>query len=174
MAENLWYVVRVRIGAEDNVKQRCLEQISPEILKECYVFHYEENRNICGECVVREKVLFPGYIFLVTDSVKNKKLEWELWHMKGAIGLLEMEDGLAVLCDEEVDFLVAVSGYKQTIELSEGIIEQSMVKVYSGPLVGQEKYIRKIDRHKKKAFLEVPMSGKVRKMQMGLEIVMKS
>ena len=57
--------------------------------------------------------------------------------------------------------------------MSEGIIEHSQVKVMSGPLMGKEGYIRKIDRHKRKAWLEMEMFGRTQSIQVGLEIVAK-
>lgn len=45
--------------------------------------------------------------------------------------------------------------------------------MYSVPFVGKEKYIRKIDRHKRKALLEMSIFGEKQKMQVGLEIVEK-
>lgn len=170
----IWYIARVRIGAEENVRLRCLEQISPGVIKDCYVFHYKEKRRIYGKWVVQEKVLFPGYVFLVSGGIETKELDRKLWHIKGVIGLLEMNDGLAVVSDEEVEFLLTIGGHRQTVEMSEGVIEQSVVRVYSGPLVGKEKYIRKIDRHKRKAFLEMPTLGEMKKVQVGLEIISKT
>ena len=43
----------------------------------------------------------------------------------------------------------------------------------SGPLKGMEGYIWKIDRHKRKAYLEVPMFNGMQNIQVGLEIVEK-
>ena len=57
--------------------------------------------------------------------------------------------------------------------MSEGVIENSKVRVISGPLVGKEGFIKRIDRHKRKAFLEMEMFGRVQKVQVGLEIVAK-
>lgn len=57
--------------------------------------------------------------------------------------------------------------------MSEGIIEGSKVSVNSGPLQGMEGYIRKIDRHKRKAYLEIPFFGRTQNIQVGLEIVEK-
>lgn len=171
MAENPWYVVRVRVGAEENVRFRCQEEISVNVLKDCYVFHYEEKKCVRGEWIVQDKVLFPGYVFLVAGSCEARKIRRELWKIKGALELLEIDGELAVLTDEEVDFLLALSGLGKMVRFSEGVIEQSKVKVYSGPLVGMEKYIRKIDRHKRRAMLEMPMFGEMQKMLVGLEIV---
>lgn len=169
----IWCAARVRIGAEERVRQRCLEQISSEVLKDCYVFHYEEKRHLYGDWIVQEKVLFPGYVFLVSGGVDSKVLDRELWRIKSVIGLLEMNGGFVLLDEREVDFLRMLGGCRQTVEFSEGIIEQSKVRVHSGPLVGKEKYIRKIDRHKRKALLEMPIFGEKQKMQVGLEIVEK-
>ncbi len=58
-------------------------------------------------------------------------------------------------------------------EMSEGIIENDRVVVTSGPLKGNEGLIRKIDRHKRKAWLEIEMFGRTVEMQVGLEVVGK-
>lgn len=170
---DVWYVARVRIGAEENVRWRCLEQISSDVLKDCYVFRYEEKRHLYGDWIVQEKVLFPGYVFLVSDRADVKEIDRELWRIKGIIGLLKMDNRLTILNDEEVNFLLTLGGRRQMVKFSEGIIKQSKVRVYSGPLVGKEKYIKKIDRHKRKAFLEMSFFGEKQKMQVGLEIVEK-
>lgn len=169
----IWYVARVRIGAEENVRRRCMEQISSEILKNCYVFRYREKRRVRGEWIVQESVLFPGYVFLEFGKAETGKIGRELWCIQEAIGILDTNGGLDVLTNEEVDFLEAIGGCGQLVELSEGVIEGSKVRVYLGPLVGKEKYIKKIDRHKRKAFLELPIFGEKQRMQVGLEIVAK-
>ena len=181
----VWYVARVRAGSEDRVRQRCREQMCPRLITDCYVFRYEEKRHVQGEWVLQEKILFPGYVFLVAGKADRKKseteeaeygkcLEQELRDMEGAIGLLKVEGELVVLNDEEVNLLQTFGGHGQRVGLSEGVIEHSKIRVYSGPLVGKEKYIRKIDRHKRRAVLEMPMFGGTKRVQVGLEIVSKS
>ena len=60
------------------------------------------------------------------------------------------------------------------MELSTGIIENSQIRILEGPLVGMEGTIRKIDRHKRKAWLEIEMFGRTVEMQVGLEVIAKS
>lgn len=55
--------------------------------------------------------------------------------------------------------------------MSEGVIESGQVRIYQGPLQGMEGYIKKIDRHKKKAWLKIKMFGRMQMVQVGLEIV---
>ena len=69
--------------------------------------------------------------------------------------------------------LKKLGGDDHIVEMSEGIIEGSQIIIESGPLEGQEAYITKIDRHKRKAWLEIPMFGGVQKIEVGLEIKMK-
>ena len=180
---NSWFIARVRVGSEVNVRQRCLEclkQSSSSIIQECYVFRYEEQRHVRGEWVVQEKILFPGYVFLVADlsdaaeTEKIRRMEREICRIEGVIGLLKLNHEPAALSNEEVQLLRSFGGRGQRVGVSEGVIERSEIRVYSGPLVGKEKYIRKIDRHKRRAFLEMPMGGEIRKIQVGLEIVSKS
>ena len=168
----MWCVVQVRQGSEESVRQQCREKLSPDLVKNCYVFYYEEKKHIRGEWVIQERPLFPGYVFMVTDEAD--RLGDELLRIKGQTKLLEMDDRVLSLSKAEEDFLKAFGGKEQTIEMSEGVIERSKVRVYSGPLVGKERYICKIDRHKRRAFLELPMLGQRRRIQVGLEIVSKT
>ncbi|MCD7764295.1 MAG: KOW motif-containing protein [Lachnospiraceae bacterium] len=77
------------------------------------------------------------------------------------------------LSDEEVDFLLRFGGEEQVVEISKGVFEGSRVKVISGPLVGKEGLIKKIDYHKRKAILEVEMFGRKQQIRLGLEVQME-
>ena len=54
-----------------------------------------------------------------------------------------------------------------------GLIENGTVTVTEGPLTGMEGCIRRIDRHKRKAWLEIDMFGRTMEMEVGLEIIEK-
>ncbi len=168
----MWCVLQVHQGLEESVRQQCREKISSDLVKDCYVFYYEEKRRIQGEWVIQEKLLFPGYVFLVTGQASG--LLDELARIKGFLKLLETGNEVAALTEGEIAFLTAFGGKKRTVEMSEGVIEQSKIRIYSGPLVGKERYIRRIDRHKRRAFLELPMFGQRQRLQVGLEIVSKT
>ena len=78
------------------------------------------------------------------------------------------------LTDEEVHFIQRFGGEEKVVPISEGIIENSQVKILSGPLEGMEACIRKIDRHKRKAWIEIEMFGRMQRVEVGLEIVSKT
>lgn len=167
----MWYVMQVRTGSEENIQLQCQKDISSEVLEDCFIPYYEEKRNIKGEWTTQRKILFPGYVFL--DSQQVVRLYSNLQQVSGLTKLLKTGDEVVPLTAEEVQFLRTFGGEEQIVGMSEGIIENSKVMVMSGPLMGKEGYIKKIDRHKRRAFLEMPMFGRVQKIQVGLEIVAK-
>lgn len=57
--------------------------------------------------------------------------------------------------------------------MSSGIIENDRVQILSGPLMGMEGNICRIDRHKRMAYMEIEMFGRTVEMKVGLEIIRK-
>ena len=167
----MWYVVQVRTGTEENIRQQCESNIESGIMDSCFIPYYEERRHVRGEWVTLKKVLFPGYIFIVTEEIKEvyKKLKTVI----GLTKLIGTGREIVPLTEKEQRFIQRLGGNGYVVEMSEGIIEQSKVRVTSGPLMGMEGYIRKIDRHKRKAWMELELFGRKQMVQVGLEIVAK-
>ena len=59
------------------------------------------------------------------------------------------------------------------IEISRGVIRNGAPVITSGPLKGRERLIRRIDRHKRTAEIEIPFAGDKRRVTVGLEIYEK-
>lgn len=121
---------------------------------------------------MQKKHLFPGYVFVVTEDIEE--LHEMLKRVMGMTRLLGVGEDIVPLTEEEVQFLKRFGGEEQVVEMSEGIIENSETKILSGPLVGMEGTIRKIDRHKRKAWIEIEMFGRMQLVQVGLEILWKT
>ena len=158
----MWYVVQVRTGTEKEIITQCEKKIDHGILKRCFVPYYEAMKKYKGEWHLERKILFPGYVFMITDEVESLYLE-----------LIGTGREVIPLKKEEVDFLTAFGKERQVVEMSTGILENGCVHITDGPLKGREAMIRKIDRHKRKASLEIPMFGRILETQAGLEIVEK-
>ena len=151
----MWYVIQVRTGTEEEIQRQCETIIDKNILEKSFIPKYERERKYQGKWHTELKVLFPGYVFLVSDE--KEKLFFELKRIIGLTKLLGTGKTIVPLTDEEVNFLLRLGGEEQTVEMSEGIIENDRMVVTSGPLKGNEGLIRKIDRHKRKAWLEIEM-----------------
>jgi transcriptional antiterminator NusG len=142
------------------------------VLERCFLPCYEERKKIKGEWQTLKRILFPGYVFLVTDQVEE--LFFELKKVIGLTKLLGSGNEIVPLSQEEVSLLLSLGGEDQVVEMSTGIIEGSTVIILSGPLMGREGLIKKIDRHKRKAYLEMEMFGRMQRVEVGLEITMKT
>lgn len=167
----MWYVLQVRTGTEENIRIQCRNNISEQVLEECFIPYYEEKKRIRGEWTIQRKVLFPGYIFVISENID--RLYESLKKIIGLTKLIGTGNEIIPLTEEEKNFMIQFGGEEQIVKMSEGIIEGDQIIVLKGPLKGQEGYIRKIDRHKRKAWMEIPMFGRVQNIEIGLEIVSK-
>lgn len=171
----MWYVAQVNSGQEPVVRDMCKQMIDPQILRDCFIPEYETMRKIQGEWKRVRRLLFPGYLFVVTDSVRA--LMAELKKVSSSVRLLSQngrEGEATPLSEEEKDWIVAFTDEVHCVRMSEGYIEGETITVTSGPLLGQEAIIKKIDRHKRRALIEVTMFGRTTTATIGLEIVRKS
>lgn len=168
----MWYVIQVRSGTEEIIRQQCTARIPQSVLERCFLPYYEEKRKIRGSWIIQKKHLFPGYVFAVTEDIEA--LYEMLKSVMGMTKLLGVGEDIVPLKEAEVQFLKRFGGEDQIVEMSEGVIENSVTKILSGPLVGMEGTIRKIDRHKRKAWIEIEMFGRMQMVQVGLEILRKT
>lgn len=167
----MWYVMQVRTGDENAMKRQCERLLPLEEGERVFVPLTERKVQRNKEWCLERKALFPGYLFIITDDVE--RFHDESKRLFGFRRLLGADGVIIALTDAEVTFMQTFGGEEQIVGMSEGFIENDKVVVSSGPLVGREGLIRKIDRHKRKAFVEVEMFGRPQKIEIGLEILWK-
>ena len=155
----MWYVIQVRTGKEEEICFQCEKLIEKEILEKCFIPHYEQMKRYQGKWHKEQRILFPGYVFLVSDA--KERLPFALKRVTGLTKLIGTGDEVVPLTEEEVD------------GMSKGLIVNDQVIIREGPLKGNEGLIKKIDRHKRRAYLELEMFGRTVETQVGLEIVEK-
>lgn len=126
-----------------------------------------------GRGVAEERLLFPGYVFVTTDRIDEVAQHLrELPMFAKVVG--GHDEQYVPLEPQEVAWLQALTNVdSHVVELSCGVIEGDEVKIWKGPLKGQEARIKKIDRHKRLAYLEMHMFGRTKVVKVGLEIVSK-
>lgn len=167
----MWYVIQVRSGTEEKIKEQCLKAIDRVILEQCFIPYYEEKKRYQGAWHTENKILFPGYVFAVSDRLDD--LYKNLRKVIGMTKLLGTGDEIVALKEEEVSLLKKMGVDERPVEISTGIMENGTVTILEGALAGMEGCIRKIDRHKRKAWLEVEMFGRTIEMEAGLEVMEK-
>lgn len=167
----MWCVMQVHTGMEEKIRCQCEKLIDDSVLKRCFIPQFQTRKKYLGQWHTENKILFPGYVFLVTDY--PEALIEGLRRVVGMTRVLKTGEEITPLSDGEVALLLKMGGEKQEVEMSTGIIEGDLVHVYTGPLQGMEGMIKKIDRHKRMAYLEIEMFGRKVEMQAGLEIIKK-
>ena len=116
--------------------------------------------------------MLPGYIFVITDQ--PGKLREALRSVPKFTRLLGNNDVFTPLDDQEVAFINAFTKPDhRVVEFSSGVMEGDEIVILNGPLMNQTGLIKKLDRHKRLAYLEIEILGRVKTVKVGLEIVRK-
>ena len=176
VTDPMWYVMQVRTGTEENIRCQCQRLISSDTLERCFIPYYQQKKRFQGEWHIQERILFPGYVFLITQNLE--KLVESLKKVIGMTKLIGTGDEIVPLSEAEISLITKLGGKPSSsesiVKISQGIIEGDQVHILSGPLKGLEGAIRKIDRHKRIAYLSVDMFNRTVDMKVGLEIVAKN
>ena len=182
----MWYVVQVTTGQEQRVCDlvtRIASKASDQqpgqpgepdapadLLKECFVPTYETERKYHGEWQTRRYKLFPGYVIAVTDHVDL--LNRQLRSVRTFTRILGNEDAFIPLDRAEMAFIDSFTSRRhRVIRMSRAVKEGDTVRVTDGPLVGQEASIRKVNRRKGTAIVEMAMFGRTLQVEIGLAVV---
>lgn len=167
------YAIQVGSGQEAKVEELIRRFVDESVIGEIFVPRFEAMRRWKGEWHKRTERLTPGYLYVETSDVE--KLALQLSRVPAFTKLLGNNEVFIPLNDDEVAWLNAFTGNDcRVIEMSEGIVEGSKVVVLRGPLMGHEAEIKRVDRHRRTAELEICMFGRVKTIRLGLEIISKS
>lgn len=164
-----WYAVQVKTGKEQETADLCNGIVDGEILAESFIPRYERMKRYQGEWHKEQLPMFPGYIFLVTERVE--KLFYELKSVPELTKILGSGSEFIPIRDEEKALMQRLENEEHVTEMSEGYLVGERVVILSGPMKGMEGKIRKIDRHKRMAVLEIGMFGRWIDVRVGVEIV---
>lgn len=167
----MWYVIQIHTGTEEKICRQCGQVIDCSILEGCFIPRFQQKKRFLGEWHMQNEILFPGYVFLISDH--PDELAESLRRVIGMTKLLKTGEEITPLSQQEIALLQKLGKEDLEIEMSTGIIEGDRVQILTGPLLGMEGMIKKIDRHKRMAYLEVKMFGRTVEMKVGLEIIKK-
>lgn len=139
--------------------EKCRKLARENGLMEIVCFRYQRMMRYGGGWHMERRMLLPGFIFLYGN--KNAELN-RYEDRKGA---------LMVPCDPP--YIKELCQEGNLIGMSKGVIRDGKMVVTSGPLKGREGLIRRIDRHKRTAEIEIPFADGDTRVTVGLEIYEK-
>ena len=167
-----WYVLYVIGGKE---KKIC-DFLEKEEDWEVFTPYKEVVHKVKGERVIVNKLLFPSYVFIETTLIPSdfrQRLLKKRQQIQGILKELKYEDNISALTEKEQAYLSRLMNDDKVVSLSKGEIIDGQVIIVEGPLMGYESSIKKIDRHKRRAILEVEINGNIMEVNVSLEIVKK-
>lgn len=168
----MWYVIWTEARSEYQLKSRIEKDIDSDLYSSCWVPTKTEQRKLDGKYTEVERILFPGYIFIDTDD--PEKLHIEIRKTKYNSRVMKTGEYFTPISRTEEEIIRHLTGDDGRMGISTGIIEDGNLKVIDGPLKGFEKYIVRIDRHKRKAWLKIKLFGEERKFNAGLCVIEKT
>lgn len=151
-----WYVVRVREGSEASCAHD-VARLASDLVEDCFAPRVRLLQKRQGEWREVERLLYPGYAFALTGEPRrlDRRLTSAASVQAHLVG--RRRAGYVPLADAEQAWFQAVLDEGRVLRPSEGVIESGHLRVRSGPLRGFEERVRKFDRHKATAWVEVEM-----------------
>lgn len=171
-----WYVLFVQTGREHKVEQFLKERLDSVNFMP-FVPLQEILFKKAGTVKRELKPLFPGYV-LVESRLSSqefiKRIGSLIYASPNIIVLLRYSDTEIAMKEAERQLLLALCNDGHCVESSSGIIEGDRIYVTHGPLKGCESLVRRINRHKMQAWIEIELMGELRTINVALNILEKN
>jgi len=168
----MWYVIQTVSRQERRIKELLERSAVMKVIDEIAIPKAEFMRKRKGEWVRQKDLLLPGYLLLNTR--RPERVAEALTKIGAFARILGNDDKFTPLIPQEVSLLERFTDNgHELVEMSEGLIEGDRVRIISGPLIGLESAIKKIDRHKRCAYLDMKLLGRTNEVRVGLEVVEK-
>ena len=168
----MWYVLKCQPGKAEEIMESCRKNISGQVLHDVFTFTYDRMKRYEGSWHTETSPMFPDCLFLETKDPAALRRE-----LRPYLACMQADTEDRMLTEvrpEEEAFLRKAGGRNHHLKMSTGYIRNGITHITDGPLVGMERRIRRIDRHKRLASIEMPMPGMEKPVQAGLEITSKN
>lgn len=156
------YCVLCKTGSENVIARRIndldknITAISPvRVLQEKYKQQW----------ITRERLLIPGYIFIYVNKIISFD---KIIKSTGAYKFLEYQTGDRELIGSDFEYAAWIYSHDGKITPSRALIEGDEVNVVDGPLKDGIGTILKLDRHKRRAWVEFNFYGKAHRVSLSV------
>ncbi|OUO85675.1 hypothetical protein B5F40_15690 [Gordonibacter sp. An230] len=168
-----WYAAYAGEGREDALAAKVGAALPAEVLSEAFCPKWEAVMKRRGTWFKVERPMFRGYVLLA--SCDGRGLARAVERLSFPVSLAGRRGRALLPVEAEVQrWLEETLGPSRVLRASEGFIEGGKLVVERGPLVGRESRIRKINRHKSLAFVELGQPGAGFLLQAALSVPRKN
>lgn len=167
----MWYVMQVTSGKEEYIKDLRQKLVNVSAYRKIFIPRYICSRKYEGSWHDDALIMFPGYVFVDTDSIDEFRVQ--LYAVPGMTAVIGDGENAIPVHEKEREHLLRMMNDDDVILISKGIIIGDRIEILSGPLKDYSATITKIDRHKRTAEIEVKLFGTPIKATVGLEVIKK-
>ncbi|MCL2815963.1 MAG: antiterminator LoaP [Oscillospiraceae bacterium] len=175
-----WYVMFVAAGKEKSVADGIRAYNAEKEITDVSPFVPTKERFFkTTERVKKERfTMYPGYVFAETAMGAYEFAEYVKGIRRGrAIAMTVLRYGdseeMALRREERVA-LASLMNREWCVEASVGFREHDKVRIISGALMGHEAAIKRVDRYKMRAWVELEMFETKMTVEVGLEVLQQS
>lgn len=170
--KKMWYVLETRQGEEEKCKIQCEHALDAGSYSHIFIPRYMRMKRYEGTWHTELNVLFSGYLFI--DTEYPDAIEKALVPLQRLVRPVCVGKEFVPIYAQEQRFLQEIMNANYIITMSKGNIIDGQYDILEGPLKNKAAAIRRLDRHKRVAEIELSLFGQTRRVKAGLEIVSKS
>lgn len=169
---NNWYVIQTKVNEEEKLVQMVETMLSKKegLYEECFVPKYDNIWKLQGMCLVDTEVLFPGYVFVITNQPEELYTELKqvpkFSKILGESGERE-EKNFVSLMPREQEFMENILDRKDHVA-HRSIVRRDgrgMIVQAEGPLKHYVDRIVKVDYPHRKLLIEMDLFGQKRRVK---------
>lgn len=168
-----WHVLFVKTGEEEKIARALRKEKLDAFVPKMNMMYRKQ-----GESLLVAKTMFPGYVFIECEMNQADLLLFlkDLHErVPKFMKLLKVDkEGTSVLYPDEKEYMQSLLNENHVLDHSVGLIEGDKAIITEGPLKGLENTILKIDRHKRRALIEVMICNVPTQVKVSLEIISKT
>ncbi|MBR1770565.1 MAG: antiterminator LoaP [Lachnospiraceae bacterium] len=164
----MWYVVQTISGREQAAIEKCRTALDPDIASRIFTPRCQILKKFRGEWQSVEQIAFQGYVFIESDH--PTELEKMLQRIPSVVTPVRIGGGFYPIRADEEAVLRQMMDETDCIRVSEGYVVDQQLVVETGPLQPFAQMVKKIDRHKRIAEVEVILFEERRRMRVALNI----
>lgn len=147
-----WYAVRARAGREEAVAARVRGALPPGVFEGCFAPRYEKYMRQQGTWRLVVDPLFREYLFVAARDARA--LSRALGRLSFPVELAGGRGGVPSALSPNVQaWLSSALDAQCVLRASEGVIKGGSLVVVRGPLAGQERLIKSVNRRKRMAYV---------------------
>jgi len=171
--------MQVFTGSEKKAVELINKNVSHEYFVNSFFVSKQHKKKFQGQWHLVEENCFPGYIFVETDTPTEFAKTISILRGSMFMRILGMDKEtyhVTSISPSEKQFIDALMNKtdedgKKIINLSNvEVIDSKTIRVLSGPLLGYEGRIVKLDLHKRKVIVDIKLNDSIMRTTLGINI----